>query len=477
MNSLRAKVFLGVLSGLLLVTAVAESFLYRQSVSFAEQELFNSLRKYAVALSEVAQLDESQQFVFSPDWQNSLKISAEDHAQFFEITTSDGQYITDSHNLGGDSLPTVGEHQGRRLVDFGNIVLGVYQHNFTLRSDDRSTQAFKLVVAENTDLIKDARLSSIKTLIWFTPLALIAAFIISLGLTAIALSSVSRFKNRVQTYNRTDNRSRLDLSSIDREMKPLGEALNKYIYQLNKQTNLESKLLADTAHELRVPLTTMRKELDELRRAVLTKEEFAINVDSIDKNLSALQQMTDNMLMLYRIESGNYSPKLESFELSTELKRIIRYFKRNENMQVDLSGGDATVLSNRSVLSLIVSQLLNNAARYAPDSPVKISWINSDENIVLYVDDEGPGIPETEREKIFDRHYRFEDSSQAVSGGSGLGLALVRLYANAVGAQTFCLESPQGGARFAVVLNVDTPVETVGQGSSMIKPAFDGNAL
>lgn len=451
MKSLRIKVFLGVLCGLLLVTTVAEILLYRQAAAFAEKELFTSLRKYAVGLSGVGYIDARTGFTLYPDWENRLRISPEDRARFFEFKTADGEYITDSHNLGGDSLPDIGQHQGQTLVNYGNIVLGVYEHHFEIASDDQSALQLKLIVADNTDLLKGARRSTLKTLLYFTPLALIAAFLISWALTTATLSSISRFTKRVQSYNRTDTRSRLNLNSIDKEMQPLGEALNKYIYQLNQHANLESKLLADTAHELRTPLGRMSRELELLTQTSHSPTELLIHAENLNSTLSGLQTMADNMLMLYRIESGNYQPRLEALNLSTEIDRIVRPYQRKKNLDIEISGDNVDIYSNRSVLILIITRLLNNAIQHAGGSGISIKWEAKADTIELHVDDAGPGIPESDREQIFDRHYRFEDHKKSMTSGTGLGLALVRLYAISVNAQTLCADSPVGGARFTVV--------------------------
>lgn len=460
MKSLRIKVFLGVLCGLLLVTAVAEILLYRQAAAFAEKELFTSLRKYAVGLSGVGYNDARTGFTLYPDWENRLRISPEDRAQFFEFKTADGEYITDSHNLGGDSLPEIGRHQGQTLVDYGNIVLGVYEHHFEIAADDQPTLPLKLIVADNTDLLKVARRSTLRTLLYFTPLALIAAFLISWALTTATLSSISRFTKRVQSYNRTDNRSHLSLDSIDKEMRPLGEAINKYIYQLNQHANLESKLLADTAHELRTPLGRMSQELELLTQSSDSPTELLIHAENLNGTLSGLQTMADNMLMLYRIESGNYQPRLETLNLSTEIDSIVRIYQRKKNFDIKVSGDNVEIFSNRSVLNLIVTRLLNNAIQHADGSGISINWATIANTIELHVDDAGPGIPESDREQIFDRHYRFEDHKKSMTSGTGLGLALVRLYANSVNAKTLCANSPAGGARFTVVFPTTPPAGT-----------------
>ncbi len=459
MKSLRVKVFLGVLCGLLLVTAVAEVLLYRQAAAFAEKELFSSLRKYAVALEDVGYLTFDNSFRLYPDWKSRLVVSAEDHAQFFEFKTAEGEHITDSHNLGGDSLPEVGEHQGQKLIDYGNVVLGVYEHHFEIAAENKPPQRFKLIVANNTDFISSARSSAVRTLLFFTPLALIAAFLISLALTTVTLSSISRFTKQVQSYNRTSSKSRLQLDSIDKEMQPLGEALNKHIYQLNQHSHLESKLLADTAHELHIPLGVMRRELDLLIESRNSPSELSIHAENLDNNLAGLQAMADNMLMLYRIESGNFKPRMERIELSSEIDGIIRPYRKNKKHDIEIDGEKVNIYSNRSVLNLIVTRLLNNSAQHAKGAKVSLNWALSGGVVELHVDDAGAGIPATDQDRIFDRHYRLQSHKHSVTSGTGLGLALVRLYAQSVNAQVSCTNSPLGGARFSVAFPVEASTD------------------
>ena len=452
MNSLRSKVFLGVLAGVLLVILVAELVVYRQAVSFAESELYGKLRKFAVALSQVVQVDADDKFNLQHDWESKIKLGAEDQTQFFEFLTMENEFLTDSHNLGGDNLPEIGEHNGSQLVDFGNIILGVYQYHFSIVAEDQTERDFKLIVAENTDHINSARLETLKQLALGTPLALLAAFVASLGLTTLTLSSLGRFKDRVMSYQRGDDKSELNLTNVDKEMLPLGRAINQFIRQINQHAILESKLLADTAHELRTPLVNMRKEVDQLQIEKLTGNELNVVADRLDSELTVLQRMTDNMLLLYRIESGNYQPRLELFDIKRELNNIVNSLNTSVNDKIELTGDSVRVCSNRSVLQVIVSQLLSNADTYAADSEIRVSWEPQGESIHLYVDDAGPGIPESDSETIFSRNYRFEHLDTEAPSGSGLGLTLVRLYSESVDASVTCSKSPMGGARFTVIL-------------------------
>ena len=458
MKSLRTKVFLGVLAGLLLVALTAEVVLYRQAVAFAEMELVNSLKRYALALTEVVYIDQDNRLIIHHDWETRLKIGQDDRAEFFEFKTRDGTFITDSHNLGGESLPETGADGGYKLVDYGEVLLGVYEHHFSLSRPDQADQFFILLVANNTGLVATARALTIRSLMLFTPLVLIAAFAVSFGLTTITLSSISKFKTRVATLENSGTKTRLDLDDVDIEMKPLGQALNTFVDQTNQQLVNESRLLADTAHELHIPLVKMRSELELLQQGEPTVQDFRNGLQEVGKGVTRLQRMTDNMLLLYRIESGKYQPRLSSMVLREEIERILKKLEHElsvEDTQIQLQGDPVQVCCNRSVIVLIITQLIRNASMYAPGSPININWQQGDDEVLLHIDDSGTGIDPAERERVFERLYRITDHVHQQPSGSGLGLSLVRLYAEAVHAGTQCSESPNGGARFTITLPIN----------------------
>lgn len=466
MTSLRTKVFLGVISGLLLVTLAAEIVVYRQAVAFAERELFHKLRKFAGALEEVVYIDNSRNLQMHYDWENRIRLGNDDRAEFFEFKDMSDEFLLDSHNLGGESLPNVGGHQSHQLVDYGNIFLGIYEHHFTAASEGQPGQPYKLLVADNTGLIAEAREAAIRNLAIFTPLAVIAAFIMSFGLTAIALSSISRFRARVQALSTTDSKSQLDLEDVDKEIKPLGVALNKYIDHVNQHVVHESKLLAETAHELRIPLANMRAELDDLSDNYSKDPVLSSSLEKIEFNVAGLQRMTENMLLLYRIESGKYLPRVSLMDLKEVVELKTKGILIEDSPGIELHGDSVTVCCNRSVIGLIIAQLIHNACQYAHGSTVSINWQKQDDRVLMHFDDSGPGIPEEERERIFERMYRFEDLNLPQSSGSGLGLALVRLYAESVEAYTLCTESPTGGARFSISLPCICPTQASTQASN-----------
>ncbi len=462
MKSLRAKVFFGVLCGLLLTAFAAEIIVYRQAISFAEQAQYDSLRRYAIALNEIVYLDSNDQLKIHRNGEGNVKISKGDQADFFEFKKFDGTIISNSHNLVSESLPEVGLDRGYKLIDFGEILLGVYEYHFSLPTEKKTTLDYKLLVANNTAQVDTVRKSIIRSILLFTPLALLACIAVSIAVTAVTLSSINKFRVCVQDMEDTDTKSYLNLDDVDAEMKPLGKAFNSFIDQTNKQLVNESRVLANTAHELHTPLMKMHTTLELLQKSNLTNADYENGFKKVKKGITSLQRMTENMLLLYRIERGKYCPRLHLLDLQKELQRILINMKselEEEGLSVRLQGESVKVCCNRSVIKLIIKQLIRNVCIYAPGSHIDIGWQKQHGKITLHIDDEGDGIPPDERERVFNRLYRLTHPIHSQPSGSGLGLSLVRLYAESINATTQCLESPSGGARFVIVLQAEYRVE------------------
>jgi len=122
-------------------------------------------------------------------------------------------------------------------------------------------------------------------------------------------------------------------------------------------------------------------------------------------------------------------------------------------LRVDTSGVFAgRVLGDPNRLRRMVGNLIDNAVRHARSTVSIHLDAAGRETVVLRVDDDGPGIPESERERIFERFVRLDDSRSRMVGGSGLGLAIVRHVATTHGGSVQALDSPSGGARLEVIL-------------------------
>jgi signal transduction histidine kinase len=164
------------------------------------------------------------------------------------------------------------------------------------------------------------------------------------------------------------------------------------------------------------------------------------------RNVAELDQLIDEVLLASRLDAaGASTPRLEEVDLTGILA------EECARVEAELEAGVHTIMGEPKLLRRMVRNLLENAVRYGGGSAVRVRLAAAgDSALALDVCDGGPGIPEPERERIFEPFYRIAGASEA-AGGVGLGLALVRQIARRHGGDAQCLPNDAGGC-FRVTL-------------------------
>ncbi|RYY63343.1 MAG: HAMP domain-containing histidine kinase, partial [Comamonadaceae bacterium] len=201
-------------------------------------------------------------------------------------------------------------------------------------------------------------------------------------------------------------------------------------------------LLANASHELRSPLTRIRMGLE-----LMVPEPSQRSRDEILRNLAELDQLIDEILLASRLDARETD--VGTFE-AVDLTGLAAEEAARANADLDDSAQAVEVRGVAKLLRRAVRNLLENARRYS-DGPVHISVAIEGGNAVLCVSDRGPGVPPSERERIFEPFYRMRGASER-EGGVGLGLALVRSITTRHHGTVHCEENPGGGARFVLTL-------------------------
>jgi two-component system sensor histidine kinase QseC len=214
------------------------------------------------------------------------------------------------------------------------------------------------------------------------------------------------------------------------------EALNGLLARVQAALERERRFTADAAHELRTPLAALQVHAQNAARA----ESEAERRESLERMLAGLQRTT--RLAAQMLALSRASAPRAAFALIS-LREVVQEAARQLNAQVDLSG-ESTVNGDRDQLLSLATNLLDNALRHG-GGKVRVELAGT----TLAVLDEGPGIPEAERERVFESYYRVPGSAGA---GSGLGLAIVREIAAQHGARVEIGAGPGGrGTRVSVI--------------------------
>jgi signal transduction histidine kinase len=256
------------------------------------------------------------------------------------------------------------------------------------------------------------------------------------------------------------------------ELAPLALSLNALLERLRLSLDAQRDFVADAAHELRSPLTALKLQLELLRRAdAAAKRESggegkAADIEreaareGIAAGIERASRLVEQLLALARSEPGAAMPMRERVDLAEVARRMVAEtvpFATARGIEFELTAPEpAFVVGDPVALGLVVRNLADNAARYSPPgSRVEVGVVVEGMDVALSVDDAGPGIPEAERQRVFDRFYRRAEGGES---GSGLGLAIVQSVAGAHGAGVKLERSARGGLRAIVRFAAAGPV-------------------
>ena len=224
-----------------------------------------------------------------------------------------------------------------------------------------------------------------------------------------------------------DSMQALDETGLPTEIRPMVVALNQLFTRLSYSMQLQRTFIADAAHELRTPLTALKLQLELTERAT-TDAQRQSDFAKLNTRLNRSIHLVRQLLTLARSESRLEAEPFTYIDLSALVQDVVQdLMPLAEISRIDLRadiGDKVTVLGQPENLTIVISNLLDNAIRYTPLlGQVRISVTLEAGHAVIRVIDNGHGIAMHERERVFDRFYRCEGTAET---GSGLGLAIVR---------------------------------------------------
>ncbi len=215
----------------------------------------------------------------------------------------------------------------------------------------------------------------------------------------------------------------------------------------------QQNFMMAVTHELKTPIAVTRLNLETMQKYSLDPEKQKKLIRTTLEETSRLNFLTNNILIASQLEGGGYQFSKEELDLSDLLKDCIHDFRDRfpERIFVEYIEPDADIKGDSLLLQMLINNLLENAVKYAPkESPVTVSLKKNDAVIQLEVADEGPGIPDDEKKKIFSKFYRVGNEATRKTKGTGLGLYLCRKIADDHNADISVTNNISGGSIFVV---------------------------
>lgn len=274
-------------------------------------------------------------------------------------------------------------------------------------------------------------------------LATAAAAIIAIGAFPVVrrlTRRLERLQNSVERWGDGDLSSRVAVEGRD-EVAMLATSFNHSAERIEALMAAQKSLLANASHELRSPLARIRMAVELMEGQASP----AIRTE-LNRNIAELDQLIDEVLLASRLDSVQSTAQEHG---QVDLTALLAEECTRTGAAFDAEA--LTVTGDARLLRRLVRNLLENARRYGADKPVDADLRRVGGHVVLQVCDQGPGVPQAERERIFEPFYRVPGASEA-AGGVGLGLSLVRQIAQHHKGSVQCLPGPKGGCRFRVTL-------------------------
>jgi signal transduction histidine kinase len=234
--------------------------------------------------------------------------------------------------------------------------------------------------------------------------------------------------------------------------------LRESILDLTEANRLKDDFVAMVSHELRTPMTVIQGAVKTLlrRELDLTRHDLDSLLKAIERNADRLQRIIEDLLIVSRIQSAGDGLEVSSMSLPSVVEQVCEELAQSDRehpIRVELGDDLPLTVTDESKVRQIVSNLLENACKYTPEgTPITLRGRVEADDLVISVQDEGPGIPEVLHERIFDRFFQVDGSSKRSVGGVGLGLYICRKLAEALGGRLSLERSDAHGSVFSLAL-------------------------
>ena len=231
--------------------------------------------------------------------------------------------------------------------------------------------------------------------------------------------------------------------------------LNRTLRKEIELAKVQRNFLLSITHEIKTPLAAMRLTLQTLQRHRLDVDQTDQLLNKALSEQERLEAMLDNVMIARTLDARQWVTRSDDINLKTHLQQLVRTAERKfEGRTIQWNCPEEVRLSvDTRALEIIVGNLLDNAFKYSPpDTVVQLSAWQSVAGVHVIIEDKGPGIPESERERVLRKFYRIEDERTRRAKGTGLGLYLVKSFVSMYNGSLRILPRDAGGTRMEVIL-------------------------
>ena len=307
-----------------------------------------------------------------------------------------------------------------------------------------------ILVAQSLELVGQSTAVVVNLLLIGYPVVLLGVALTSYWLAGRALAPVEAIRTRVANVQGTaELDARVPVPDGDDEISRLAVTMNAMLERLETGSDRQRRFVGDASHELRSPLATIRAAHEIAALHPETRDWSETSRDVLAE-LDRLDHLVADLLLLARVDEHGLRVRTVDVDLDDLVTQEADRLRKLGTLTVTVTASPVRIQGDPVQLARALRNLADNAARHA-EGHVDLSLRILGDTVAVAVEDDGPGIPEADRERVFERFVRLDESRTRASGGTGLGLAIAREISAAHGGG-LSVEAGARGARFALRL-------------------------
>ena len=276
---------------------------------------------------------------------------------------------------------------------------------------------------------------------------------LSLVLSMALTEKISRLMTAIRQVREGAYGHRAEIRGGD-EIAQIGDAFNSLADRLQTTEDARRRFVSDASHELKTPLAAIRLLTDSiLQTDNMDQETTREFVADIGMEAERLSRITEDLLQLTKLDSGIIQAPVvvDVLPVLEQAMRMMSLVAQEKGAELTFSAQEGClVMATRDEVHQVISNLTDNALKYSAGGPVQVSLRKLHGQVVLSVADRGPGIPEADLPRIFERFYRVDKARSRAAGGTGLGLSIVSDTVKRRGGTVEAVNRSGGGSVFTV---------------------------
>ena len=476
MSSLRTRLSVSYIAialiSILLISILVNVFLEGQFRQYIKKNIENQNRQFVSLIAQQYKKDGSWNGFNLAD----IGMNALEQGLIIKIKGSDGKVIWDAQKHNNGMCQQMMLHMAKNMANrYPNWKGGYIETQYPLTKQDQPIGVVEIgyygpFYFKDTDLAFINALN--QGLAGVTILAIIAALFIARFMAKRLSTPIAKVINTAQQIAGGNLDARSQVKTNIKEINHLISAINNLGETLQQQELLRKRLTGDVAHELRTPLATVQSHLEAMIDGI-----WKLDVDrlrSCHEEIMRIGRMVKDLEKLAQFEAETLSLHKEEFDLTGLIRQTMLNFEPefyHKGVTLEFDGEpELFIIADRDKISQVLVNLLSNSLKYTPQSgAVRVELRRISNTAEISVKDNGIGIAAEDLPHIFERFYRVDQSRNRLTGGSGIGLAIVKAVVEAHHG-TIRAESRLGsGSSFIVTLPLESAKNShVGHNFSLI---------